>query len=147
MNLGISGALIIGAVPGVYIGARVSARAPDKIVRPVLAFILVASGLSLLLADNINGLALALVIVIVTGLPLLAAVDATLLRWADWNRAGHRRTVWVALLGIGAPLGIGLIATVVYLALIRGHVLDAGTQRHAAGPPADAEHSVGDPRL
>lgn len=146
VNLGISGALIIGAIPGVYLGARVSARAPDKIVRPILAFILVASGLSLLLADNTSGLALGLVIVVVTGLPLWAAVDATLLRWADWNHAGHRRTLWVALLGIGAPLGIGLVATIPYLAVIRRHVVDAGTHRHTTAPPAGAERTVGDPR-
>ncbi|MDQ6838885.1 MAG: TSUP family transporter, partial [Actinomycetota bacterium] len=131
VDVSISGALIIGSLPGVYLGARVSSRAPDKIVRPILAFILVASGLSLLLANNAVDLALALLIVVVTGVPLWAAVDATLLRWADWNQAGHRRTVWVALLGIGAPLGIGLVATVIYLAVIRPQVRDAGRQTHA----------------
>ncbi len=82
VDLGLSDALIIGSIPGVYLGARVSARAPDRVVRPTLAFILVASGLSLLLAGNTNGLALALIIVAVTGLPMWAAVDATLLRLA-----------------------------------------------------------------
>ncbi|MGI8753009.1 MAG: TSUP family transporter [Acidimicrobiales bacterium] len=139
VNLGISGALIIRAIPGVCVGARVSARAPEKIVRPILAFVLVASGLSLLLADNGNGLALALGHRDRHRPPPLGAVDATLLRWADWNRAGHRRTLWVALLGIGAPLGIGLVATVAYLALIRRHVLTPapnGTQRHRWPTPS-----------
>lgn len=138
VDLSISGALIVGSIPGVYLGARVSSRAPDKIVRPILAFILVASGLSLLLANNTSDLALALVIVAVTGIPMWAAVDATLLRWADWQQAGHRRTVWVALLGIGAPLGIGLVATVPYLAHVRGQVRNAGAQGHPAG--ADVGH-------
>lgn len=141
VDLGISGALIIGSIPGVYAGARISARAPDRVVRPILAFILVASGLSLLLADNVDGLALALVIVAVTGLPLWAAVDATLLRWADWNQAGHRRTLWVALLGIGAPLGIGLVVTLPYLALIRPQVRDAGVGRRSPGAQAGAERA------
>jgi hypothetical protein len=109
------------------------------VVRPILAFILVASGLSLLLANNTNGLAVALGIVVVTGLPLWAAVDATLLRWADWEHAGHRRTVWVALLGIGAPLGIGLIAAIPYVTVIRPKVRHAGDERRSAGLPAADE--------
>ena len=40
--------VLIGAIPGVYLGARLSAKAPDKVVRPVLATVLVASGLKLL---------------------------------------------------------------------------------------------------
>lgn len=42
------GALLIGALPGVYLGGLVSSRAPDRIVRPALATVLVASGLKLL---------------------------------------------------------------------------------------------------
>ena len=146
VDITIAGALVVGSIPGVYLGARISARAPDKIVRPILAFILVASALSLLLANNTNGLAVALGIVVVTGVPMWAAVDATLLRWADWERAGHRRIVWVALLGIGAPLGIGLVATIPYVMTIRRQVVDAGTHRPSptpvgAGPEAtEAPH-------
>lgn len=139
IDLGISGALLIGSIPGVYIGARVSSRAPDKIVRPILAFILAASALALLLANNASALGLAVLIVVVTGVPLWAAVDATLLRWADWQRAGRRRTVWVALLGIGAPLGIGLIATIGYLAWIRPQVRGAGVEPRTSSVSAPHE--------
>ncbi len=146
VDVGISGALIIGSIPGVYFGARISSRAPDRVVRPILAFILVASGLSLLLANNTSGLAVALVIVAVTGIPMGAAVDATLMRWADWNHAGHRRTLWVALLGIGAPLGIGLIAAIPYLVAVRPHVRDAAAQRVSSEPlVGEGDSAVGDP--
>src|SRR5205814_8693990 len=36
IDFGLAGALILGSVPGVYVGARSSAWAPDSIVRPVL---------------------------------------------------------------------------------------------------------------
>jgi len=40
--------LLVGAVPGVYFGARVSSRSPDRLIRPVLAVVLIVSGLKML---------------------------------------------------------------------------------------------------
>ena len=40
--------LLLGSVPGVYLGARVSSRANDTVIRPVLVVVLVASSLKLL---------------------------------------------------------------------------------------------------
>jgi uncharacterized protein len=40
--------VLLGALPGVYLGARLSSRAPDRVVRPVLATVLAGSGLKLL---------------------------------------------------------------------------------------------------
>ncbi|HLI23740.1 MAG TPA: sulfite exporter TauE/SafE family protein [Acidimicrobiales bacterium] len=125
VDFGIAGALLAGSIPGVLVGARVSALAPDKIVRPLLVFILMTSGLALLLANDATGLVYALGIVVVTGLPLWAAVDAVLLRWDSWRAAGLSRTSWVTLLGVGAPLGLGLLAAVVYVVRVRPRV--AGT--------------------
>ena len=51
-RLGLTGSLLIGAIPGVYVGARVSSRAPDRLIRPVLVIVLAASGLKLLDASN-----------------------------------------------------------------------------------------------
>jgi len=45
---GLTASLLLGSVPGVYIGARVSARANDAMIRPVLATVLTASALKLL---------------------------------------------------------------------------------------------------
>jgi uncharacterized membrane protein YfcA len=47
VRLGLTVSLLIGAVPGVYAGARLSAHAPDKAVRPALFAVLLASGLKL----------------------------------------------------------------------------------------------------
>ncbi|MCU1353238.1 MAG: hypothetical protein JWM05_2447 [Acidimicrobiales bacterium] len=47
-KLDVTTSLLIGAVPGVYLGARLSAKAPDSIIRPALMFVLLASALKLL---------------------------------------------------------------------------------------------------
>ena len=47
-QLGLTGALLVGALPGVYVGARMSAKAPDHLIRPVLVVVLAASALRLL---------------------------------------------------------------------------------------------------
>ncbi|HYZ98261.1 MAG TPA: sulfite exporter TauE/SafE family protein [Acidimicrobiales bacterium] len=47
-RLAVAGSLLIGAVPGVYVGAQLSSRAADHLVRPVLVVVLAASGLRLL---------------------------------------------------------------------------------------------------
>ena len=41
-------ALLLGALPGVYLGARWSVRASERLVRPALFAVLLASGLKLL---------------------------------------------------------------------------------------------------
>ena len=51
-RLGLTTSLLIGALPGVYLGARVSSRAPDTFIRPVLVFVLALSGLKLLGTPN-----------------------------------------------------------------------------------------------
>jgi uncharacterized membrane protein YfcA len=47
-KLSLTASILLGAIPGVYIGSRFSATAPDRLIRPLLAFVLLASGLSLL---------------------------------------------------------------------------------------------------
>lgn len=50
VRLGLTASLLVGAIPGVYVGARLSSRAPDNVVRPTLFAVLVASGAKLVLA-------------------------------------------------------------------------------------------------
>jgi uncharacterized protein len=119
IDFGVAGALILGSVPGVYFGARFSAHAPDRIVRPILVSILVASALSLLIGSDYNALGFALVMIAITAIPLWGAVDATLRRTAEWRAIGRSRTRWVAVQGLGAPFGIGLVASIVYFFSIR----------------------------
>ena len=48
VDLGVAGSVLIGAVPGVLLGAWLSSRAPGGVIRRVLAVLLMASGLKLL---------------------------------------------------------------------------------------------------
>ncbi|MEY2473706.1 MAG: uncharacterized protein QOK28_3035 [Actinomycetota bacterium] len=51
-QLGLTASLLIGSIPGVYLGARASAVAPDTIIRPALITVLVLSGIKLLGGSN-----------------------------------------------------------------------------------------------
>ena len=48
VDLALAGTILIGSVPGVVIGARLSARMPSGALRPALGVVLLASGLGLL---------------------------------------------------------------------------------------------------
>jgi hypothetical protein len=52
-KIALTGSILIGAVPGVYLGARLSSRAPDGVLRPVLVVALSSSSLKLLGATNV----------------------------------------------------------------------------------------------
>lgn len=47
VQLGLTAALLVGAIPGVWLGARLSSSAPQMLVRRALALVLLASGLKL----------------------------------------------------------------------------------------------------
>ena len=51
-EFGLTTSLLIGSIPGVIIGAQISSRAKDSVIRPVLVLVLVLSGLKLLGASN-----------------------------------------------------------------------------------------------
>ncbi|MGP8160674.1 MAG: sulfite exporter TauE/SafE family protein [Candidatus Dormibacteria bacterium] len=70
-------ALVIGSVPGVFLGALVSSLAPPRMVRRALAIVLTASGLKLVGVPTVE-LGIVLVAVLIAG-PLLWA----LIRRAD----------------------------------------------------------------
>jgi uncharacterized membrane protein YfcA len=48
VSFSLTGVLLIGALPGVYVGARLSAAAPDRLVRGALMVVLTLSALKLL---------------------------------------------------------------------------------------------------
>jgi uncharacterized membrane protein YfcA len=48
INWGIAGMLLIGSLPGVLVGSRLSKYIPDRYMRPVLATVLVISGVKLI---------------------------------------------------------------------------------------------------
>jgi len=45
VELSVTASIIIGSVPGVVVGSFISSRAPDRYVRPVITFVIFASGL------------------------------------------------------------------------------------------------------
>jgi uncharacterized membrane protein YfcA len=52
LQLDIAGAVLVGSIPGVLIGARISSRAPAGLVRTALVIVLLASALKLLERPN-----------------------------------------------------------------------------------------------
>ena len=61
-QLDLTAALLIGCVPGVWIGAHLSARLPGGVVRRALAFVLLASALKLLNVSNAETAVILLVV-------------------------------------------------------------------------------------
>jgi hypothetical protein len=45
IEFSVTGAIIVGSVPAVLIGSLLSSRAPDRFIRPVITFVIFASGL------------------------------------------------------------------------------------------------------
>jgi uncharacterized membrane protein YfcA len=59
-KLALTTSILVGSIPGVFIGAQLSSRAPDSIIRPALIAVLIGSSLKLLGAgDWLLGLILA----------------------------------------------------------------------------------------
>ena len=52
LSLDLTASVLLGAIPGVYMGAQVSSRANDHIIRPPLVAVLAISALKLLNASN-----------------------------------------------------------------------------------------------
>ena len=61
-HMDITTSLLVGCIPGVWIGAHLSARAPGGLVRRALAFVLLASALKLL---NISNQATGIILILV----------------------------------------------------------------------------------
>jgi uncharacterized membrane protein YfcA len=54
VQLGLTVSLVIGAVPAVYVGSRISAGATNRWLRPAIAVVLLGSGLKLVQASNLT---------------------------------------------------------------------------------------------
>jgi uncharacterized protein len=64
-HLDLTTSLLLGCIPGVWLGAHLSARAPGGLVRRALAFVLLASALKLLnFSNQATGIILAVVLLI-----------------------------------------------------------------------------------
>lgn len=86
-EMALTASLLIGSIPGVWIGAQLSSKAPGGIVRRALAFVLLASALKLLGVSNQ-----------VTGMVLVTSLVVAPLLWMAVRRrhgfpalAAHRK--------------------------------------------------------
>jgi uncharacterized membrane protein YfcA len=134
IDLGLTSSLLVGSLPGVYVGARVSSRAPDSIIRPALVVILIGSALKLLNVQN-AAVVWSLLILAVVAVPLWGAVNASLRPDWQWRVAGYRRTTWVTAQAVAAPFGIGLPIAGVYLFAVRRALGSAARTHDADGEP------------
>lgn len=84
LDLGITLPLIVGSIPGVYLGAQMSSRLSGGFVRRALAFVLLASALKMLGADNLT-----------TGVVLASALFTAPVLWMYIRRRhGFAALVW-----------------------------------------------------
>jgi uncharacterized membrane protein YfcA len=72
LKLDIAGAVLIGSIPGVLIGARISSRAPAGIVRAALVIVLLASALKLLDVPNaVVGVVVVVAVLVAAGIAVV----------------------------------------------------------------------------
>jgi uncharacterized protein len=130
-ELALTASLLVGCLPGVYIGARVSSRAGDVVIRPALAIILLASGLKLLDLGTPQ-LALVVVAVVLLAVPLWGVLDAISQPAQAWIAARVSRRAVVGVQSAGAPFGVGFVAALLYFGLVRPKLVAATVP---PGPP------------
>jgi hypothetical protein len=95
-QLGLTASLLVGSIPGVYLGARLSSRSNDVVIRPALALVLVASGMKLLGVGNLQ-LALLVLALVTLAVPVWGAIDATLYPEPAWAGAPVSRRMAVGV--------------------------------------------------
>jgi len=117
-KLSLTASLLVGSIPGVYLGAHVSSRAKDVVIRPALAVILLASGLKLLNMGT-GTLALVVVAVVLVAVPIWGMLDAAIHSDAAYAAIRASKRAIVALQGAGALFGVGFVAALVYFSRIR----------------------------
>lgn len=128
VDLGLTGSILVGSIPGVYVGARVSSRAPDAVIRPALVVILLVSALKLLDVSN-AALASGVLILVLVGAPLWGATDASLRPAEAWEKTGLRRTTWVTTQSVAAPFLVGFPLALYYAVFVRRQLTSAVESR------------------
>jgi uncharacterized membrane protein YfcA len=84
-RLPLTASILVGSLPGVYLGARFSSRAPDHVIRPALTIVLTASALKLLgVSTGMVGA--------VAGALLLVAFVQVIVRWQKQERQSAAAT-------------------------------------------------------
>jgi uncharacterized protein len=140
-ELGLTTSILIGALPAVYVGARMSSRAPDGVIRPALVFVLLASALKLL--DMATGtLGVVLLLFVVVGFPVWGAVDAATYPDDTWRGVDQPRRPWITWQAVGAPAGIGFGVAVAYFWRVRPRLVRESS-RSPGGVGSEPELAMG----
>jgi uncharacterized protein len=143
-GVGLTASILIGALPAVYVGARLSSRAPEGVIRPAIVLVLLASALKLLEVPTVV-LGVILVALSIVGLPIWGAVDAAAHPQSMWDRAGLNRRRWIGWQAFGAPIGIGFAVATAYFARTRGRLRLATVPRDDDGTPQAEWHEASVP--
>ena len=101
-ELGVTASILVGSIPGVFIGARFSSRAPDHVIRPALIVVLAASSLKLLGAGPVP---LAVAVVVLTSWGVYYGVTGA--RKAAQERAAQERESLQAPISVPASDAVG----------------------------------------
>ncbi len=123
-ELALTFSIILGAVPAVWAGARLSSKAPDGLIRPALVFVLLASALKLLNMPTTT-LGFVLVVFAAVALPVWGALDAAAHPEPQWAASGLSRSSWIKWQAYMAPIGIGFGVAVAYFAKTRPQLVAA----------------------
>lgn len=137
---GLTASIVVGSVPGVLAGSWLSSRASNILLRPILAFVLMASALKLL-GMGATTLAITMGIVALAGLPLWAFIDGYARPPAAWRAAGCRRRRTLAVISLGAPVGVGFVASAVYFGRQRPRLVRESRQAPRTSPQPAAQPS------
>jgi uncharacterized protein len=73
-KMGLTASILIGSLPGVFIGARFSSKAPDYVIRPSLCVVLLLSGLKLM---GVSNLAVAFIMPVALAIAITHGVRAS----------------------------------------------------------------------
>ena len=130
-QLGLTASVLIGAVPGVYLGAAMSSRAPDAFIRICLVYVLMASGLKLVGLPT-ETLFWVLLVSAVVGLPIWGAIDAHGRPDHHWVTTTLTKKTSVRWQAYGAFVGVGFGAALHYFFSTRKHLKAAEEAANAA---------------
>jgi uncharacterized membrane protein YfcA len=123
-ELALTTSILIGSVPAVWVGARMSSRAPDGLIRPILVFVLAASALKLLEVPT-TALGFILLVAGLVALAVWGAIDASQHPEAKWDETGYSRRDWIHRQAWLAPVGLGAAFAVAYFAKVRPQLVAA----------------------
>jgi uncharacterized membrane protein YfcA len=117
-RLSLTSSILVGSIPGVFLGARLSSQAPDGLIRPALVVVLLGSALKLLGLTNAE-LGVAMAAFALLAMPLWGIVDAVVRPDHHWRAAGLSKRRWVRMQAIGMPFGVGVVPAIAYFARVR----------------------------